>query len=49
MLEIRANRSKMNTTARADNAACAANTILSKAEVDIINLSKYYAFCNERL
>lgn len=41
MLEIRANRSKMNTTARADNAACAAITmlVLSKAEVDIIKQS----------
>ena len=38
MLEIRANRAKMNTTARADNAACAAITMLviSKAEVEII-------------
>ena len=41
MLEIRANRAKMNTTARADNAACAAITmlVLSKAEVDIIKQS----------
>lgn len=41
MLEIRANRSKMNNTARADNAACAAITmlVLSKAEVDIIKQS----------
>ena len=41
MLEIRATRSKMNTTARADNAACAAITmlVLSKAEVDIIKQS----------
>ena len=41
MLEIRANRSKMNTTARVDNAACAAITmlVLSKAEVDIIKQS----------
>lgn len=41
MLEIRANRSKMNATARADNAACAAITmlVLSKAEVDIIKQS----------
>ena len=41
MLEIRANRSKMNTTARADNASCAAITmlVLSKAEVDIIKQS----------
>lgn len=38
MLEIRANRAKMNNTARADNAACAAITmlVLSKAEVEII-------------
>lgn len=41
MLEIRANRAKMNNTARADNAACAAITmlVLSKAEVDIIKQS----------
>ena len=41
MLEIRANRAKMNATARADNAACAAITmlVLSKAEVDIIKQS----------
>lgn len=41
MLEIRANRAKMNTTARADNAACAAITmlVLSKAEVEIIKQS----------
>lgn len=41
MLEIRANRAKMNNTARADNAACAAITILvlSKAEVEIIKQS----------
>lgn len=41
MLEIRANRAKMNTTARADNASCAAITmlVLSKAEVDIIKQS----------
>lgn len=38
MLEIRANRAKMNNTARADNAACAAITmlVLSKAEVEIV-------------
>ena len=41
MLEIRANRAKMNATARADNAACAAITmlVLSKTEVDIIKQS----------
>lgn len=41
MLEIRANRAKMNTTARADNASCAAITmlVLSKAEVEIIKQS----------
>ena len=41
MLEIRANRAKMNNTARADNAACAAITmlVLSKAEVEIIKQS----------
>ena len=41
MLEIRANRAKMNATARADNATCAAITmlVLSKAEVDIIKQS----------
>lgn len=41
MLEIRANRAKMNATARADNASCAAITmlVLSKAEVEIIKQS----------
>lgn len=38
MLEIRANRAKMNNASRADNAACAAITMLviSKAEIDIL-------------